>query len=256
MSTAIALGAYRELALDGIDRERVVAIWRYDATVSRSQLILPDGRMNLAAHCTTTSGSRLAAVWLALAGPADTWRYLTVRPGVVSIGVRFRIGWGGTCLGVPAALMRNQWIAGRRVATLLGKSAHSILFARSVEELQHGLVQAVARTASNAPVSLSHKRAIDTIDQAFGRKPRRIQLASRTLRHDVLAAAGIPLRSLAGILRFQQAMSLLHEGVLSLKDIASGLGYSDQSHMNREFRRFGGFAPSLRVSAPIVGAFT
>lgn len=252
---APASGSYRELALDRLDDDRVEAFWRYQASAAGSQLILPDGRMDLVAHCVLAHGSRVSAVWLAIAGPADRPRCLAVRPDVISVGIRFRIGWGGLCLGVDPASLRNRWLAGGRAAMLLGSSAQALLAARSLEELQCGLVRTVTHRTTALPAPPGHQRAIDAIRRACGAWQDTCGAPSRTLRRDVLAAAGLPLRSLAGILRFQRALSLLREGGPSLTGVAADAGYSDQSHMNREFCRFGGFTPTLRIPAPLVGDY-
>lgn len=71
----------------------------------------------------------------------------------------------------------------------------------------------------------------------------------------MVEAAGYPLRTLSGVLRFQRAMELLDTGVGTLSDVAMAAGYADQAHMTREFRRFGGFTPAAPAPAPLVRLF-
>lgn len=55
--------------------------------------------------------------------------------------------------------------------------------------------------------------------------------------------AGLPPKSLAGVHRFRRALGLLAGGGVAHGEIALQLGYFDQAHFNREFRRFAGVSP-------------
>lgn len=260
MNAAMATVPYEELQDALLDDERVEALWCYRAATSLPQLVLPDGRMDLVAHCLPAEDGALTRVWLALAGPADRPGTLTATAGQVSVGVRFRMGWGGACLGVDPATLRNRVVVGREVVRRTGVCAESILGATTVPALRDALVAAVHALTGRARPGPAHARALAAIAEMqaapAGERQRRVRhdAAPRTLRRDVLAAAGLPLRSLAGILRFQRAMRLLKAGEMrSLGELALEAGFSDQAHMTREFRRFGGFTPSLPQAAPIVG---
>lgn len=66
---------------------------------------------------------------------------------------------------------------------------------------------------------------------------------------------GLSLRTLAGVLRFQQAVALQNARALpSLADLADAAGYADQAHMTRQFRRFGGFTPAWPQPVPVLGS--
>nr|WP_168164811.1 helix-turn-helix domain-containing protein [Variovorax sp. PAMC 28711] len=216
--------------------------------------------MDLVAHCLPTEDGALSGVWLALAGPCDVPGTMVARAGQISLGVRFRIGWGGACLRVDPAALRNRVLVGREVVRQTGIDADSILKAPTVPDLRDALVAAVRAASARARPGAGHARAMAAIEVVQAAPPEaRLQsaqdgVASRTLRRDVLAAAGLPLRCLAGIVRFQRAMRLLKAGdVDTLGALAFEAGFSDQAHMTREFRRFGGFTPSLPREAPIVG---
>lgn len=251
---------YIELQNTLLDVKSIEALWCYWASSSLPQLILPDGRMDLVAHCLPAEDGVLTRVWLALAGPADQPGTLNAIVGQVSVGVRFCIGWGGLCLGVQLAMLRNRVMVGRDVVRQTGVRAEPILEATTVTALRDALVNAVHVITNRARPGPTHERAVAAIAEMQAAPPGerrgwvRHDAAPRTLRRDVLAAAGLPLRSLAGILRFQRAMRLLKAGEMrSLGELALEAGFSDQAHMTREFRRFGGFTPSLPQAAPIVG---
>jgi len=65
-------------------------------------------------------------------------------------------------------------------------------------------------------------------------------------------AVGLPPKLYCRVLRFQDALRLLAtRPPLPLADVALAAGYSDQPHLNREFRELGGVSPSeYRAVAP------
>lgn len=257
----LAAPHYQELPSKALDATRVEALWRYASPEPCDQRILPDGRMDLVAHAFCDAEGRLQRVWLAIAGPADRWSRVSVQAGMLSMGVRFRIGWGGVCLGVPPATWRNRVQVGAPVLALLGPLAQGMLAARTPAELQQALQDAVAALVARAAPNAAHQRALQAIgslmqDHAPSHLPTpRSEAAARALRRDVLQTAGLSLRTLAGVLRFQQAVALLNaRAAPSLADLADAAGYADQAHMTREFRRFGGFTPALPQPVPVLGA--
>jgi len=300
---------YTELPLQALDATRVEAVWRYTPRHGAGrQLVLPDGRMDLAIHCAMHTDGSVASVWPVLAGPADQPTWAALRPGTVVLGVRFRIGWGGACLGVSPARWRNQTLAGPQVlgVVLAGPGtgplglpaslADDLLRATTLAAALSALRSVAGAMAERAQPTVAHRRALAAIAQLQGRLHsgaawhagpqagpvadacghgegglagaggigamdemgdcERIDdmppAASRTLRRDIAAAVGLPLRTLAGILRFQAALSHLEAGATALTEVALAAGYADQAHMTREFRRFGGFTPALPQAAPLV----
>jgi hypothetical protein len=250
---------YAELPLGTLDPERIEAVWRYRPLASGRQRVLPDGRMDLVVHCAAGPADEATPVLLVIAGPAETPTEVVLRPQTVIFGVRFRIGWGGVCLGIAPGALRNRTVSGREVDQCLGPLAAEILQQRTVQGVEDALRRVAGVLASRAPVAVSHGRALDAMGHMVdwvrdggGDPPPGALPSARTLRRDMAAAVGLPLRTLAGILRFQRAMALLVAGAASLSDVAVAAGYADQAHMTREFRRFGGFTPALPVAAPLV----
>lgn len=255
---------YDELPLGTLDPDRVEALWRYQHLERRRQLVLPDGRMDLVAHATVHRDGRIDAVSLAIAGPADQPCAMQLRPGVISLGARFRLGWGGVCFGLEPALARNRVIVGPQASALLGALAPPLQQCRSVDALQAALAHTAGVLSAGAASDARHAGALRAIARlrrhVAADRTRRpptdtAREAERSMRRHVLAATGLSLRSLAGVLRFQHAMDLLTSGaVASLAELAALAGYADQPHMTRAFRRFGGFTPALPVATPVVGA--
>lgn len=67
----------------------------------------------------------------------------------------------------------------------------------------------------------------------------------RYCREKFKESHGISIKNYSSIMRFQNAVRMLsnHDGENLLADIVFDNGYFDQSHLNREFRRFAGEAP-------------
>jgi AraC-like DNA-binding protein len=67
----------------------------------------------------------------------------------------------------------------------------------------------------------------------------------RTLERKFKHAAGHTVKNVAGLMRFEQARAhiWLHPAA-SLAGLAQELGYADQSHLGREFRRYCGSTPA------------
>jgi AraC-like DNA-binding protein len=84
----------------------------------------------------------------------------------------------------------------------------------------------------------THGRApIGWICDRVGRSRR--HLATR-FREEI----GLPPKTVARIMRFERAVSLLGRRDAALAEIAFECGYYDQSHMNRDFREFAGAPPA------------
>ena len=68
----------------------------------------------------------------------------------------------------------------------------------------------------------------------------------RYCREKFKEAHGISIKNYSSIMRFQNAVRMLARSggeAGSLSDIVFDNGYFDQSHLNREFRRFSGVTP-------------
>ncbi|CAN7208506.1 AraC family transcriptional regulator [Acidovorax sp. LjRoot129] len=260
MNLKPAQTGYVELPLGALDATRIEAVWRYDAMARGSQLVLPDGRMDLVVHCALHPDGSVATVWPVIAGPADQPALVNTRLATVIFGVRFHMGWGGACLGTSPGALRNRTAVGSEAAHILGPLAlQPLVQARTAQGVEQALRCAARGLASRAAVAPAQGRALAAIERMV-RQGHALEEgggrwagpSSRTLRRDMAAVAGLPLRTLAGILRFQRAMGLLQAADTSLGEVAAMAGYADQAHMTREFRRFGGFTPAMPTPAPVV----
>lgn len=83
---------------------------------------------------------------------------------------------------------------------------------------------------------LSDLRSIEELAQV-------LHISGAHLRRRFQMAAGLPLWQHVIRLRVERARDLIQQGRLSLRDIAAEVGFADQSHLNRHFKRIYGVSP-------------
>lgn len=67
----------------------------------------------------------------------------------------------------------------------------------------------------------------------------------RTLERKFKQSSGHTVKDVSGLMRFEQARNRLwHAPQTNLATLAQELGYTDQSHLSREFKRYSGTTPS------------
>lgn len=67
----------------------------------------------------------------------------------------------------------------------------------------------------------------------------------RTLERKFKQSSGYSVKDVSGLMRFEQARNQLwHNPDFNLASLAHKLGYTDQSHLSREFKRYSGTTPA------------
>ena len=67
----------------------------------------------------------------------------------------------------------------------------------------------------------------------------------RTLERNFKQSSGHTVKDVSALIRFEQARNRLwHSPDTSLAGLAHDLGYTDQSHLSREFKRYSGTTPA------------
>jgi len=147
-------------------------------------------------------------------------------------------------LGLPASNDGVRVMA-HPIAALQAPLAELVSAGRvadALAALQHYCLQARARMAPSPVLS----KAGDALRAADGRLPvSQIAAAAhatvRTLERQFKQAAGHTVKDVAGLMRFEQAcVQLWQRPAASLAGLAQQLGYADQSHLGREFKRYSG----------------
>lgn len=163
------------------------------------------------------------------------------------LGIRFRPGQSRHFLDIPASALTDCvqpvdgafFLDASEVAELISMNG---LFARLDTILlghlrrrppHHSQMDDVIRHIETTRGSLRISQLVDM----YGR-------SSRQFERQFLAVVGLPAKLFAEINRFQHAATLLAHTTLPLAQIASELGYADQSHLTHEFSRFSEMPPS------------
>lgn len=253
---------YTELPLDGLDAARVEALWIFVASGLDLQRVLPDGRTDIVVRFhleddhTTLSRPRLV-----IAGPTLHVRDVPAQGGTGLLGLRFMLGWAGACLGVSPRHLRDRELLHSDADALLPHHADRLKRCGSLPELKRMLAataQELLQAARTTPGQLLAVEAVRLLRSAPARPDlkqlcRQLGVSERALRREVIEAVGVPLRSIASIVRFHRAMALMRVPGARPSEVAADAGYSDQAHMNRDFRRYGGFTPAVPLDVALIG---
>ena len=226
-----------------------------------SEHMLPSGCAQLvfALHdtpivCRAGSSATDPVIWSRGVVHGPQWQYFISgpKPPGASAGVAFRPGAAGALLGVPIAELTDRHTP---IDALWGGRGRDIrerlLAAQTPDEIFRLLEQdltarlkrpllihpAVARSlAPGTPVS-SPTRVRD-IQREAGCSPKHFIALFR-------AAVGLTPKHYYRVRRFKAVLDRLASGgEANLADVAAMAGYSDQSHLTREFRDFAGITPT------------
>lgn len=209
--------------------------------------ILPDGSIDLVIR----QGHADASGWKAWVYGTTTLSISTgLELGAHYAGIRFKPGQGRHFLKAAAReLTDSRESASGLLSFSLDRAAEDLgstdVFARfDAVLLAHAAsVQPAPARIDAALALIAASRGILGIEQAadaFG-------TGRRQFERMFLEAVGIAPKLFSSIVRFHRAGRLLQEtdaARMTLADIAYACGYADQSHMNRDFRRLAGMAPS------------
>lgn len=213
----------------------IECLWAFDAETTLSAPIFPDGCANIVLVI-----ERSAVVEANFVGVMTRPLQGEFRAGQSFFGLKIRSGRAGAFFGAPGGVRSmNDRIA--PVSDVLAPWAIELVSAAAAERRVADRVGRVCdMLARAAPVPAESPRTpACSPPRATGSV-----LSDRQRRRVCERAAGLSPKQLSDVLRFRRAASLLRQGSMGLSAIAVRCGYCDQSHLNREFRRYAGCTPT------------
>ncbi|MBC8102704.1 MAG: helix-turn-helix transcriptional regulator [Cytophagales bacterium] len=270
---------YQEFARTPPLSDAVVVFWSFaphpgegqsgDLPVPLPFQVLPDGCADLIVGLAppALSGAPREAV-LRISGALSRSKIVEIAPRTHLWGMQLRPGWVETVLGIPALALPSRLEQVERHSPRLAELAR-VLRATSLPDaveavFRDGITCLIAdaseRGRSRGSAPTPHLReALRLLEASGGRirmnaLARAVGLSERTLHRQLSGSLGMPPKSFARILRFQDAVSRLRIGhqseVRDLAGLARDSGYFDQAHMTHEFRTLTGLTPATLPLSP------
>lgn len=242
----------------------IETLWTVRADEERDFLVLPDGRADLIVRFKITASADRGGVATGegmcvdvvpmVVGPSTRPRRVPLVPGDGFVGVRLRPG--RLSVLSDAAGLADQRLTGADAAEIVPALASLPSRAPSSKAMIRAVHKMVEHLPDQSPVT-DLEDALDQLHLAGGRiEPgalaRSLGIGARRLHRLFARHVGLSPRGYAGVLRFQRAVRLRRRG-MTLAECAHEAGYSDQPHMNRAFRRHGGFTPA-RIPDVVLGS--
>ena len=225
---------YRELPPPSHLAASVACLWVREAVADGTQLVVPDGCIDLVAS------SRGVMVAGPDTGPMPT----ALRRGDTILGLRFCPGAAPPVLGWPANELRDRRVA---LEDLPGvKSFLAALEEGVAKKDLTPLVGVVGRRLREVPAPDPLVRA--AVGALARDRPVRdlaphLHLSERQLRRRFHAAVGYGPKVLARVLRLQRMLALAPGACGNLARLAAEAGYADHAHMAAETARLTGLTP-------------
>jgi AraC-like DNA-binding protein len=224
---------YAEWAPEPALAGRIACMWRQSASADRTQLVVPDGCVDL--------------VWgpsgLFVAGPDTGPMPAPMRAGDTFDGIRFRPGAVGEVFGLPVDALCDQRVAAADLPVdLLGVPSSG----GRLEVMRAAIIARLRVTSPADPSAAAIARALRT-GRSVGEVAWELGFSERQLRRRSVASFGYGPKILQRVVRFQRALRLARAGV-PLAEVAAVAGYADQAHLANDVKRLSGVTlAALRI---------
>lgn len=222
----------------------VESLWFFQGASGGTERVLPSGRAQLIIDLAGPPS-----------GPSSLWAGPRTGPVEVSgqamtrlVGVVFEPAGAAPFLPLPCAELRNLNV---ELEALWGASARELRdWLREAPDATTALLRLerslIARLRFEARADPWVSAALPALDAGY-RVDEVIRLsgASRaTLMRRFERDVGLTPKQYARLHRFQRALKVLARGGADLARVAVAVGFSDQAHMNHDFKKLGGVTPS------------
>ncbi|MCR9243532.1 MAG: helix-turn-helix domain-containing protein [bacterium] len=198
-----------------------------------------------------------SAATAVLAGPRATYYDKLTGGDTWTVGAMLRPAALRALAGVPAGevAQRHTPLANLWGEAMTRRSEQALAEARTANEALLILESLLAArlpphpalhpAVAHALVRFESTNSIATVARETGYSHRRFLAL---FRDDV----GLPPKLFCRVARFQRTLELARSDRIALADVALESGFSDQPHLNRDFREFTGLTPStyLRLATP------
>jgi AraC-like DNA-binding protein len=130
----------------------------------------------------------------------------------------------------------EQWLRAGQMEAALAELSRVLLEARSQLD----------GTLSRAGLAMREANGSLPVSEVAAKAHATVRTLERKFRH----ASGHTVKDVSGLMRFEQVRNRLwQQPRTSLAALAQELGYTDQSHLSREFKRYSGMTPSAFARA-------
>jgi AraC-like DNA-binding protein len=188
----------------------------------------------------------------------DTWALTEYTGEQYGVDIKMTPLGASRVLGVPMDSLLDQvvdleGVLGAEGRLVVERLADAPSWPRRFDVLDTVLSALVARGRAPSPAAAWAWRRLNDTDGRIpiGRLVDELGCSHRYLLSEFRTYVGVAPKTLARVLRCQRAIRLLDNGKSGrLADLALACGYSDQAHLNRDFRLLTGLSPTLWNDEP------
>ncbi|HDX6165045.1 TPA: AraC family transcriptional regulator, partial [Acinetobacter baumannii] len=141
------------------------------------------------------------------------------------------------CLNFNEIIPNKKWFI-EKISSEESIDQQINLFLNTFSEKLNMNLSATTQEILHLIINKNNEIKIKDLEKLTGYCSRHIQ---RVFKHDV----GMSIKTFACIIRFQSAMQAMNTSKsLKLSDLTYDLGYNDQAHFHKEFKKFSQMSPS------------